>query len=162
MLNHVFISLHAIKLIDFSDTILLGSHCEQRNHTLFGVWSSLRRKGQAPFSKKVLGNKMRNIASSRGNKNCDPNTLDRIIDADNDADYLYNSMQHAVSEGMNHITQTLINTGAYDDGAETIINPNNHCKIDAIGDLVNSTGELQTRGQEHIPLRPLVVTNNNG
>lgn len=105
---------------------------------------------------------MRNIANSRGNKNCEPNTLDRIIDADNDGDYLYNSMHHAVSEGMNHITQTLINTGAFDEGGDALIKANNACKMDSIGDMINSAGELQTRGQEHIPLRPLVVNNNNG
>lgn len=122
----------------------------------------MRRKGQAPFSRKGIGNKMRNIANSRGNKNCEPNTLDRIIDADNDGDYLYNSMHHAVSEGMNHITQTLINTGAFDEGGDALIKANNACKMDSIGDMINSAGELQTRGQEHIPLRPLVVNNNNG
>lgn len=127
----------------------------QRNHTLFGsVWSSMRRKGQAPFGKRGIANKL----NSKGNNKNDKNNT---IDGDGDGDFLYNSMRQVVSEGMNHITKTLMQSGGYDDSAGIIGSDNGDYNIDSIGDLVNSAGELQTRGQENIPLRPLVVNNNN-
>lgn len=81
-------------------------------------------------------------------------------DGDPDGDYLYNSMRQVVSEGMNHITKTLMQTSRYDDGAGIIRSEVGEYNAD--GDLVNSAGELQTvRGQENIPMRPLVINNNN-
>lgn len=125
----------------------------QRNHTLFGsVWSSMRRKGQAPFGKRGLGPKMNNKPNGKMHKR--RMASHAVGDADTDSDFLYNSMRQVVSEGMNHITKTLMQTGGYDEGAGFVAS-------DDAGDLVNSAGELQTRGQENIPLRPLVMSNNN-
>lgn len=128
----------------------------QRNHTLFGsVWSSMRRKGQAPFGKRGLGSKISNKANGKMNKRYGMSGQQSIDqEAEADADFLYNSMRQVVSEGMNHITKTLMQTGGYDDGAGFI-------GKDSVGDPINSSGELQTRGQENIPLRPLVMSNNN-
>ncbi|XP_055313578.1 muscle calcium channel subunit alpha-1 isoform X5 [Sitodiplosis mosellana] len=129
----------------------------RRNHTLFGsVWSSMRRKGQAPFGKRGLGGKGNKQANGKMNKRygMDPmSEADADAEADADNDFLYNSMRQVVSEGMNHITKTLMQTGGYGEGAEF--------GSDSAGDPINSTGELQTRGQENIPLRPLVMSNNN-
>lgn len=144
----------------------------QRNHTLFGsVWSSMRRKGQAPFGKRGLGGKLGGGGGNKANLKMNKRygmgigmgmgmgSNDGNTEADNDADFLYNSMRQVVSEGMNHITKTLMQTGGYDgerdDGSGFI-------GSDSAGDPVNTmTGELQTRGQENIPLRPLVISNNN-
>lgn len=128
----------------------------QRNHTLFGsVWSSMRRKGQAPFGKRSLGGKMGNKANGKMNKRYGMTTIDAENEAEVDGDFLYNSMRQVVSEGMNHITKTLMQTGGYSESEGGFV------QSDAAGDLVNSSGELQTRGQENIPLRPLVISNNN-
>lgn len=80
--------------------------------------------------------------------------------AEVEGDYLYNSMRQVVSEGMNHITKTLMQTSRYDDGTGIIRSEVGEYNVDSIGDLVNSSGELQTRGQENIPLRPLMINNN--
>lgn len=132
----------------------------QRNHTLFGsVWSSMRRKGQAPFGKRGLGGKLGGgKTNAKLNKRYGVGSSDGNTEADNDADFLYNSMRQVVSEGMNHITKTLMQTGGYDGGRDE----EGFIGADSAGDAVNSmTGELQTRGQENIPLRPLVISNNN-
>lgn len=134
----------------------------QRNHTLFGsVWSSMRRKGQAPFGKRGLGGKLGGgKANAKINKRygIGMGLTESNAEADNDA--LYNSMRQVVSEGMNHITKTLMQTGGYDGGGHD--EGGGFISADSAGDPVNSmTGELQTRGQENIPLRPLVISNNN-
>lgn len=126
----------------------------QRNHTLFGsVWSSMRRKGQAPFGKRGIG-KSNKQANGKMNKRYGMSAMSEAdAEAEADGDFLYNSMRQVVSEGMNHITKTLMQTGGYGEGAEF---------ADSAGDPINSAGELQTRGQgENIPLRPLVISNNN-
>lgn len=139
----------------------------QRNHTLFGsVWSSMRRKGQAPFGKRGLGGKLGGgKANLKMNKRygmsmgMSMGSTEGNTEADNDADILYNSMRQVVSEGMNHITKTLMQTGGYDGSHEE---GSGFIGADSAGDPVNTmTGELQTRGQENIPLRPLVISNNN-
>lgn len=112
----------------------------------------MRRKGQAPFGKRGLGGKMGAKANGKMNKRYGMTTIDAENEAEADGDFLYNSMRQVVSEGMNHITKTLMQTGGYNEG-------DGYVQSDAAGDLVNSSGELQTRGQENIPLRPLVISN---
>lgn len=113
----------------------------------------MRRKGQAPFGKRGLGGKLGNKSNGKMNKRYGLGANDDITEAEADADFLYNSMRQVVSEGMNHITKTLMQTGGYESG--------DFIASDSAGDPVNSAGELQTRGEENIPLRPLVISNNN-
>lgn len=120
----------------------------------------MRRKGQAPFGKRGLGGKMGNKANGKMNKRY-MSTIDAENEAEADGDFLYNSMRQVVSEGMNHITKTLMQTGGYNEDGSGGDGGGFDVQNDAVGDLVNSTGELQTRGQENIPLRPLVISNNN-
>lgn len=114
----------------------------------------MRRKGQAPFGKRGLGGKSNKQANGKMNKRYGMSVMSETdAEAEADSDFLYNSMSQVVSEGMNHITKTLMQTGGYGEGAEF---------SDSAGDPINSAGELQTRGQgENIPLRPLVISNNN-
>lgn len=129
----------------------------QRNHTLFGsVWSSMRRKGQAPFGKRNIGKKSANKGSTGVDKRFEMDTME----SDGD-DFLYNSMRQVVSEGMNHITKTLMRTGGYDDGTQIIGQETGEYNNDCTGDMVNYVGDIQARNQESIPLRPLVINNNN-
>lgn len=113
----------------------------------------MRRKGQAPFGKRGIGGKLGNKSNGKMNKRYGLSATEGISEAEADADYLYNSMRQVVSEGMNHITKTLMQTGGY--GESDFVGS------DSAGDPVNSAGELQTRGEENIPLRPLVISNNN-
>lgn len=130
----------------------------QRNHTLFGsVWSSMRRKGQAPFTKRGLGAAGNKIATKRNNKIDRKYMGNTETDADND--FLYNSMRQVVVDGMNHITKTLMH-GRHGDGTGIIGSESDNYNLDSLGDLVNSSGELKTSsGQENIPLRPLMMNN---
>lgn len=115
----------------------------------------MRRKGQAPFGKRGLGGKGNKQVNGKMNKRYGMSAMSEAdAEAEADGDFLYNSMRQVVSEGMNHITKTLMQTGGYADDAGFV-------GADSAGDPINSTGELQTRGQENIPLRPLVVSNNN-
>lgn len=108
----------------------------QRNHTLFGsVWSSMRRKGQAPFSRHAIG------AKPAGTK------MDKMSFGGGDDAAMYGSMQRGLADGMNHITKTIMQT-RLGDGSGTMAG-------DGL-DLMSSTGELQTR-RENIPMRPLMV-----
>lgn len=115
----------------------------------------MRRKGQGPFGKRGLGNKGNKQPNGKTNKRYEMSSMKETdAEADADNEFLYNSMRQVVSEGMNHITKTLMQAGGYGEGDDFI-------NSDSIGDPVNSTGELQTRGQENIPLQPLVMSNNN-
>lgn len=97
---------------------------------------------------------MGNKVNGKMNKRYGMETIDAENEADLDGEFLYSSMRQVVSEGMTHITKTLMQTGGYNEDGGFV-------QSDAAGDLVNSSGELQTRGQENIPLRPLVISNNN-
>lgn len=116
----------------------------------------MRRKGQGPFTKRGMANKNANKSNIVGDKKFEMNT----IDSDGENDFMYNSMRQVVSDGMNHITKTFMGSGGYDDGTQILGQESGDFNVDSIGDLVNSMGELQTRGQENIPLRPLVMNNN--
>lgn len=116
----------------------------------------MRRKGQGPFTKRGIANKNANKSNISGDKKFEMNT----IDSDGENDFIYNSMRQVVSDGMNHITKTFMGSGEYDDGTQILGQESVDYNVDSIGDMVNSVGELQTRGQESIPLRPLVMNNN--
>lgn len=115
----------------------------------------MRRKGQAPFGKRGLGSKGNKQANGKMNKRYGMGSMNETDgEAEADNEFLYNTMRNVVSEGMNHITKTLMQTGGYGESA-------GYVGSDSAGDPINSAGELQTRGQENIPMRPLVISNNN-
>lgn len=107
----------------------------------------MRRKGQAPFTRRAVASKI----ASRSNNNLDKKYARNNVDGD--GDFLYNSMHQVVTDGMNHITQTIMQ-GRPSSGVgsnETFTGPD--------GDLVNKDGELQTQYREDIPLQPLTINN---
>lgn len=120
----------------------------QRNHSLFGsVWSSMRRKGQAPFTRRAVSSKIASKTNHHLEKKLARN------EADSDGDFLYNSMHQVVTDGMNHITQTLMQ-------GRPSIGGNQYEKFTGPdGDLVNRDGELQTYCREDIPLQQLASNN---
>lgn len=131
-------------MIDIDDPIPFP---QQRNHSLFGsVWSSMRRKGQAPFTRRAVSAKI----AARSNNNLEKKYSRN--DVDGDGDFLYNSMHQVVTDGMNHITQTIMHRRGGPGGDEQFMTGED-------GDLINQDGELQTRGREDIPLQPLSMNN---
>ncbi|XP_069693168.1 muscle calcium channel subunit alpha-1 isoform X2 [Periplaneta americana] len=117
----------------------------RRNHSLFGsVWSSMRR-GHAGFhrarSLKV------NSTQIKMNHLDVPGRNLRKVSPTNSIDYLpYNSIQRAVTEGMNHITSMTKST----------LMPH----IASATSMQDTGGGLQE--EEAIPLRPLTVAVSNG
>lgn len=114
----------------------------------------MRRKGGAPFSRRGIGVKT---------------PMDKEDAAAVAAlDPAYVSMQRGLSDGMNHIAQSIMNSG----GRGGIMSvggsgaPGNGYGgglglMD--GDLVSSsTGELETPRRENIPLRPLMLNGSSG
>lgn len=133
----------------------------QRNHTLFGsVWSSMRRKGQAPFSKRGLGSSANKTGINGSNK------IDRkhAHNTDGEGDFLYNSMRQVVSDGMNHITKTLMQgqrvDGGIDDVAGMMGSENDEYNFPNMGNIAGNN-DMPSHRQENIPMRPLMINNNN-
>lgn len=101
----------------------------------------MRRKGHVPFSRRGIG----------ANSN---NQLDKSMmgsSGDLRMDPMYNSMQRGLSEGMNHITKSIMNSS----GRGGIMSLGGNLGVD--GDLVNDKGDLEIPRRENIPLRPLMV-----
>lgn len=105
----------------------------QRNHSLFGtVWSSIRRRGQGAFTRKMQKSQGNNIGQ-------DGQQLSLSSDP------LYHTMQRSVAEGMNHITKSILQSHVGGSGS--------------LGyDSLHGSRELQTRG-DAMPMRPLTFTN---
>lgn len=108
----------------------------------------MRRKKPAAFSRRAVSNKL-----ATKNNNLDKKYARNNVDGD--GDFLYNSMHQVVTDGMNHITQTILQ-GRQPDAMihETFEGPD--------GDLVNKDGELQTHTREDIPMQPLTLNNGRG
>lgn len=136
---------------------MLSFFFAQRNHTLFGsVWSSMRRKGGAPFSRRGIGVKAMDKA-------------DAAAAAAAAMDPAYVQMQRGLSDGMNHIAQSIMNSGGRGGimsvgggGGGGGAAGNGYVGGAGLGlmdgDLVSSsTGELETPRRENIPLRPLML-----
>lgn len=73
-------------------------------------------------------------------------------------DEVYGSMQRGLSDGMNHIAKSIMQSrigglsgGGGGGGSSGIIN-----------DMVSSTGELQPHRRENIPMRPLMINGAGG
>lgn len=150
-----------VLLDEVEKNIVYESHL-QRNHTLFGsVWSSMRRKGGAPFSRRGIGVKTTSGVTD--------NTGGAAAGLDVALDPAYVSMQRGLSDGMNHIAQSIMNSGGrggmslggggpgdYGGGGGGGGVAGGLGLMD--GDLVSSsTGELETPRRENIPLRPLIL-----
>lgn len=104
----------------------------QRNHTLFGsVWSSLKRK-------KLSLSVKHGLSAGKAKK---------IIQIDG-----YDDGRHFVGGRGEDVEAR---TGGVVGGHVGFVG------IDHLGDPVNSAGELQTRVQQNIPMRPLVINSNN-
>lgn len=112
----------------------------------------MRRRG-APFSRHGIGVK----------------TSTEKADTASVIDPAYVTMQRGLSDGMNHIAQSIMNSG----GRGGILSvggsgvPANGAYVGGLGlmdgDLVsNSTGELETPRRENIPLRPLMLNGSSG
>lgn len=108
----------------------------------------MRRKGQAPFTRRAVSSKIASKSNHHLEKKHGRNT-----EVDSDGDFLYNSMHQVVTDGMNHITQTLMQgrPGMGGNQYEKFTGPD--------GDLVNRDGELQTYCREDIPLQQLAPNN---
>ncbi|XP_037051066.1 muscle calcium channel subunit alpha-1 isoform X2 [Bradysia coprophila] len=121
----------------------------RRNHTLFGsVWSSMRRKGQAPFSRRAIAAKSSNYIDKTSF------AMDGKGSIEDGKDEVYGSMQRGLSDGMNHIAKSIMQSrigGLSGGGSSEIIN-----------DMVSSTGELQPHRRENIPMRPLMINGAGG
>lgn len=73
---------------------------------------------------------------------------------DDGKDEMYSSMQRGLSDGMNNITKSIMQSrigGLSGGGSSGIIN-----------DMVSSTGELQPHRRENIPMRPLMINGAGG
>lgn len=105
----------------------------------------MRRKGGAPFSRRAIGVKAdkEGAASAASMGAGDP---------------VYASMQRGLSDGMNHIAQSIMNTGGRG-GIMSVGGGGSGVALGMMdGDLVSSsTGELETPRRENIPLRPLML-----
>lgn len=107
----------------------------------------MRRKGQAPFSRRAVSSK---IASK--NSNVEKKYARNNVDGD--GDFLYDAMHHVVADGMNHITQSIMQgRQSGNNTRETFEGPD--------GDLIDQDGELQTHAREDIPMQPLTRSNEN-
>lgn len=126
--------------IDFSPLFL------QRNHTLFGsVWSSMRRKGQAPFGKRGIGSKGKD-----GNKKLGESTID---------EFDYDPMRDVVEGGMNHITKTLMQNRSNGSGMHDV----DEYEMANTGNFIGIGGGRSfqpANQQENIPMRPLLMNKN--
>ncbi|XP_037925278.1 muscle calcium channel subunit alpha-1 isoform X4 [Hermetia illucens] len=125
----------------------------RRNHTLFGsVWSSMRRRGQSgPFSRGGMQQKS-NVSANNG-----PSALGGMIPGD--------SIHHSITDGMNHITKTLMQTRSTIPDSGLIL-PGTGGGFGGVGIVDGSfhdatTGELKTHG-ESIPMRPLMFNSIGG
>lgn len=85
-------------------------------------------------------------------------------DADGEGDFLYNSMRQVVSEGMNHITKTLMQGqrvgGGGSDEAGMMGSEGDEYHFPNMGSIVGSN-DMPSHRQENIPMRPLMINNNN-
>lgn len=124
----------------------------------------MRRKGQAPFSKRGLGSSANKTGLNGSNK------VDRSHgkDIDGEGDFLYNSMRQVVSDGMNHITKTLmhgqrigggVRGGDTDDGGMMGDDYPNYTNRG--GDAADDDDDMPPHRQENIPMRPLMIQGNN-
>lgn len=154
--------MHRVRITYFdpNSILIMASFHLQRNHTLFGsVWSSMRRKGQAPFTKRGLGSAAHKAGINGSNK------IDRKHghDGDGEGDFLYNSMRQVVSDGMNHITKTLMHgqraIGDTDD-AGMMGSEGDEYNFPNMGSIVGNN-DMPSHRQENIPMRPLMINNNN-
>lgn len=111
----------------------------QRNHTLFGsVWSSIKRKKMALSGKGGL-------SITKTKKHLQTKSYDDDDYDDDDRSNLGGAREADEDEGRGGVVAQRGPIG-----------------IDNLGDPVNSmTGELQTRVQQNIPMRPLVISGNN-
>lgn len=120
----------------------------------------MRRKGQAPFSKRGLGSSANKSGINGSNK------IDRKHDhdADGEGDFLYNSMRQVVSDGMNHITKTLMQGQRVDgdtDDARMMGSEVDEYNFPNMGSSVAGNNYIPSHRQENIPMRPLMMNNNN-
>lgn len=85
-------------------------------------------------------------------------------DADGEGDFLYNSMRQVVSEGMNHITKTLMQgqrvVGGVDDAAMMGSDGDDY-NFPNMGSGIVGNNDMPSHRQENIPMRPLMINNNN-
>lgn len=106
----------------------------------------MRRKGQAPFSRRAIAAKSSNYV--------DKSSFAMDCKEDDGKDEEYSSMQRGLSDGMNHIAKSIMHSrigGMSGGGSSGIIN-----------DMVSSTGELQPHRRENIPMRPLMINGASG
>lgn len=106
----------------------------------------MRRKGQAPFSRRPIAAKSSNYIDKSSF------AMDTKRRGDDGKDEMYSSMQRGLSDGMNNITKSIMQSriGGMT-GSSGIIN-----------DMVSSTGELQPHRRENIPMRPLMINGAGG
>lgn len=107
----------------------------------------MRRKGQAPFSRRAIAAKSSNYV--------DKFAMDSRHSLEDGKDEMYGSMQRGLSDGMNHITKSMMQSrigGLSGVGGSSGI----------INDMVSSTGELQPHRRENIPMRPLMINGAGG
>lgn len=119
----------------------------------------MRRKGQAPFSKRGLGSSAHKTGINGSNK------IDRkhAHDADGEGDFLYNSMRQVVSDGMNNITKTLMQgqrVGSDTDDARMMGSEVDEYNFPNMGSIAGNN-DMPSHRQENIPMRPLMMNNNN-
>lgn len=81
--------------------------------------------------------------------------MDSRNSTEDDKDEMYSSMQRGLSDGMNHVAKSIMQSrigGLSGGGSSGIIN-----------DMVSSTGELQpSHRRENIPMRPLMINGAGG
>lgn len=107
----------------------------------------MRRKGQAPFSRRAIAAKSSNYV--------DKSSFAVDDKCEDGRDEVYSSMQRGLSDGMNHIAKSIMQSrigGLSSGGGSTGI----------INDMVSSTGELQPHRRENIPMRPLMINGAGG
>lgn len=108
----------------------------------------MRRKGQAPFSRRAIAAKSSNYVDKSSF------AMDCKGSGDEAKDEMYSSMQRGLSDGMNNIAKSIMQGrigGLSGGGSSGIIN-----------DMVSSTGELQPHRRENIPMRPLMINGAGG
>lgn len=110
----------------------------------------MRRKGQAPFSRRAIAAKSSNYID-KSSFGMDGKGMGG---GDDGKDEMYSSMQRGLSDGMNHIAKSIMHSrmgGLSGGGSSGVIN-----------DMVSSTGELQPHRRENIPMRPLMINGAGG